>query len=127
MQDRCTFEFAIIRVVPKVEREEFFNVGAILFSKRKMFLGIKFKINEKRLAAFSDELDIEALNDYLKAWEMVCAGAPDGGVIGEMELASRFRWLTASRSSIIQSSETHPGLSADPERELEDLFNRYVL
>jgi hypothetical protein len=104
MQDRCTFEFAIIRVVPKVEREEFFNVGAI-----------------------SDELDIEALNDYLKAWEMVCAGAPDGGVIGEMELASRFRWLTASRSSIIQSSETHPGLSADPERELEDLFNRYVL
>ncbi len=127
MQDRCTFEYAIIRVVPKVEREEFFNVGAILFSKRKKYLGIKYQINEKRLASFSNELDITALNDYLKAWEMVCIGAPEGGAIGQMELASRFRWLTASRSTIIQSSETHTGLCTDPEQELEDLFKRYVL
>lgn len=127
MQDRCTYEFAIIRIVPKVEREEFFNVGAILFSKRKKFLGIKFEINRSRLEAFSPELDIDTLNAYLRAWKMVCEGAPEGGAIGKMDLASRFRWLTASRSTIIQSSEPHPGLCLDPEKELVDLFQKYVL
>ena len=127
MQDRFTFEFAIIRVVPKVEREEFFNVGAILFSKQKKYLGIKYKIDKKRLEAFSKEIDIDSLNKYLKAWELICEGHPLGGAIGELDLAARFRWLTASRSTIIQSSKTHPGLCLDPKKELEDLFNRYVL
>lgn len=127
MPDKCTFEFAIIRVVPKVERDEFFNVGVILFSKRKKYLGIKYQIDEKKLAAFSEELDLDILNAYLKAWEQVCSGSPAGGVIGQMELPSRFRWLTASRSTIIQSSETHPGLCSDPAQELEDAFGRYVL
>ena len=94
MQDRCTFEFAIIRIVPKVEREEFLNVGAILFSKPKKFLGMKYKIDPKRLEAFSEEIDPEALDEYLKAWEMVCKGEPHGGKIGKLDLASRFRWLT---------------------------------
>ncbi|WP_339711634.1 DUF3037 domain-containing protein [uncultured Kriegella sp.] len=127
MQDRCTYEFAIIRIVPKVEREEFFNVGAILFSKRKKFLGMKFEINQSRLDAFSKELDINTLNTYLQAWKMVCEGERQGGAIGKMDLASRFRWLTASRSTIIQSSNTHPGLCLDPEKELADLFQKYVL
>jgi len=127
MQDKYTYEFAIIRVVPKVEREEFFNVGAILFSKHKKYLGIKIHIDKTKLQAFSDELDIESLNDYLKAWKYICDGEAKGGVIGKMELASRFRWLTASRSTIIQSSETHPGLCHDPEKTLEDIFGRYVL
>ena len=127
MQDKFTFEFAIIRVVPKVEREEFFNVGVILFSKRKKYLGIKYKINKKRLEAFSEEIDIGFLNDYLKAWEFICAGEPQGGAIGKLNQAYRFRWLTASRSTIIQSSKTHPGLCDDPKKELEDIFNRYVL
>ena len=127
MQDRFTFEFAIIRVVPKVERDEFFNVGVILFSKQKKYLGIKYKIDKKRLEAFTSEIDIELLNDYLKAWELICAGEPSGGSIGKLELASRFRWLTASRSTIIQSSKTHPGLCQDPQKVLEDIFKRYVL
>ncbi|SDM04271.1 DUF3037 domain-containing protein [Kriegella aquimaris] len=127
MQDRCTYEFAIIRIVPKVEREEFMNVGAILFSKRKKFLDMKFEINRNRLEAFSNELDIDALTAYLKAWKLICDGEPEGGAIGKLDLASRFRWLTASRSTIIQSSKPHPGLCHDPEKELEDLFEKYVL
>jgi hypothetical protein len=107
MQDKVTYEYAVIRLVPKVEREEFLNIGVIIFSKRKKYLGIKFEINGKRIAAFSCE--------------------PNGGAIGKFELSSRFRWLTASRSTIIQSSKTHPGLCHEPEKVLDELFERYVL
>jgi hypothetical protein len=127
MQNRETYEFAIIRVVPKVEREEFLNVGVILFSKRKKYLKMAYQIDEKRMAAFSCNIDVVALNEYLKSWEQVCQGVPNGGKIGEMELSLRFRWLTASRSTIIQSSKTHPGLSDNPQKELEDLFEFFVL
>lgn len=127
MQDKVTFEYAIIRIVPKVEREEFFNVGVVLFSKRKKFLGIKYEINPIKLNAFSDELDLDALNKYLKAWELICDGNPKGGTIGKFELSDRFRWLAASRSTMIQSSKTHPGLCEDPQKELEHIFNTYVL
>ncbi|WP_027076839.1 DUF3037 domain-containing protein [Maribacter antarcticus] len=127
MQDRCTFEYAIIRVVPKVEREEFFNVGVILFSKQKNFLNVKYQINENLLEAFTDEIGVENLLEYLKAWELICAGAPLGGAIGKLELSDRFRWLTATRSTIIQSSKTHPGLCENPEKELQDIFMKIVL
>jgi hypothetical protein len=127
MQNRETYEFAIIRIVPKVEREEFLNVGVILFSKRKKYLKMAYQIDEKRMAAFSCNIDVVALNEYLKSWEQVCQGVPNGGKIGEMELSLRFRWLTASRSTIIQSSKTHPGLSDNPQKELEDLFEFFVL
>lgn len=127
MQDKCTYEYAIIRIVPKVEREEFLNVGAIVFSKRKKYLGMKHLINEVRLKAFSDELDIDELTQYLSAWEAVCAGSSKGGAIGQLDLADRFRWLTAARSTIIQSAQPHPGICADPEKELEWLFKEFVL
>jgi len=127
MQNKYTFEYAIIRIVPKVEREEFFNVGVILFSKRKKFLGIKYCINPDKLKAFSPEVELMVFNDYLKAWELICDGEPHGGRIGQMELSDRFRWLTACRSTIIQSSKTHPGLSENPESELEAIFKTYVL
>ncbi len=127
MQDRCTFEYAIIRIVPKVEREEFFNVGVILFSKRKKFLEIKYYIDPEKLKAFACEIELDVLNDYLNAWKLICQGAPAGGKIGTLELSDRFRWLSACRSTIIQSSKTHPGISIDPEKELEDIFKKYVL
>ena len=127
MQNKYTFEYAIIRIVPKVEREEFFNVGVILFSKRKKFLGIKYYINPDKLKAFSPEVELTVFNDYLKAWGLICDGEPHGGRIGKMELSDRFRWLTACRSTIIQSSKTHPGLSENPESELEDIFKTQVL
>ncbi|WP_034924771.1 DUF3037 domain-containing protein [Gillisia sp. CAL575] len=127
MQDRYTFEYAIIRIVPKVEREEFFNVGVILFCKRKKFIGIKYHINPDKLKAFSPDLELDFFEDYLKAWELVCLGEPAGGKIGAMELSDRFRWLSACRSTIIQSSKTHPGLSSDPQKTLEEIFEKQVL
>lgn len=127
MPDKVTFEYAIIRVVPKVEREEFFNVGVLLFSKRKKFLGIKFKIDTNKLHAFSDEIELDDIENYLKAWELVCQGEPSGGAIGKLELSDRFRWLAASKSTIIQCSKTHPGLCVDPKETLKDLFESFVL
>jgi hypothetical protein len=127
MQDKVTFEYAIIRVVPKVEREEFFNVGVILFSKRKKFLGVKFYIDEKKLNAFSDHLELETIEKNLKAWQLICAGNPNGGAIERLELSDRFRWLAACRSTIIQSSKTHSGLCENPQQELDAIFENYVL
>ena len=127
MQDRATFEYAIIRIVPKVEREEFFNVGVILFSKRKKFLGIKYQIDEDKLKAFTSDVPLNLLNEYLNAWELICIGEPSGGPIGKLELSDRFRWLTACRSTIIQSSKIHPGLCSNPEKELKEIFIKYVL
>ena len=127
MQDKVTFEYAIIRVVPRVEREEFFNVGVILFSKRKRFLGVKYQINETKLNAFCSELDLDTLNQYLSSWDLICQGDSKGGAIAEFELSDRFRWLAATRSTVIQSSKTHPGLCADPQKELDCIFEKYVL
>jgi hypothetical protein len=126
MHDKVTYEYAVIRVVPKVEREEFLNVGVILFSKRKKYLGIKYHVDPERLRAFSTEIDPEDIQRYLDAWRAVCTGTPEGGPIGRLELPVRFRWLTAPRSTIIQSSRPHPGLCEDPERVLEQLFELYV-
>ncbi len=127
MQDRVTYEYAVIRLVPKVEREEFLNIGVILYSKRKKYLGIKYKIDENRIKSFSQEVDIPSISKYIEAWELICQGAPHGGSIGKLELSSRYRWLTATRSTIIQSSKTHIGLCKDPEKVLEAIFKRYVL
>jgi hypothetical protein len=127
MQDKVTFEYAIIRLVPKVEREEFFNIGVILFSKQKKFLDIKFKINPNKLKAFTPEIEVEQLNNYLNAWKLICDGTVAGGKIGELEISDRFRWLAACRSTMIQSSKTHPGLCEFPEQELQDIFEKYVL
>lgn len=126
MQNRVTYEYAVIRLVPKVEREEFLNVGVIMFSKRKRFIGIKYFVDEKKIQAFAPEVDLSLVEKYLKAWEDVCLGAPKGGKIGELELSSRFRWLVASRSTIIQSSKTHPGTCLEPQVVLESLYERYV-
>lgn len=127
MQDKVTFEYAIIRLVPKVEREEFFNIGVILFSKRKKFLGVKFKIDENKLNAFSCELDLDDINRYLNSWELISKGEITGGAIAQFELSDRFRWLAASRSTIIQSSKTHSGLTDNPELELQSIFEKHVL
>lgn len=127
MQDRVTFEYAIIRVVPRVEREEFINVGAIVYSKRKKFLKMQFHINTKRISGFCEALDIASIEDYLNAWDKICVGGKSGGPIGLLEQSDRFRWLAASKSTIIQCSKTHPGMTTDPEEELKDLMQRYVL
>ena len=81
MRDKVTFKYTIIRIVPKVEREEFFNVGVILFCKRKKFLDIKYHISEEKLKVFACEIELELLNEYLNAWKLICQGDVSGGKI----------------------------------------------
>ncbi|MEM9260638.1 MAG: DUF3037 domain-containing protein [Bacteroidota bacterium] len=120
------YEYAVIRYVPRVELEEFVNVGVILFSKRLKFLGIEYRLDAKRLTAFDPEVEVEELADYLRAWDLICAGGPSGGRIGALNLAERFRWLTATRSTVIQCSKTHPGRTDAPQKVLAELFACYV-
>ncbi|MFT6801959.1 MAG: hypothetical protein ACJA2N_001142, partial [Salibacteraceae bacterium] len=85
MPDKYTFEYAIVRLVPRVEREEFFNVGVILFSKRLKYLGVKFHVNSRKLAVFTNELQVEDVEKYLKSWHSICSGNSSGGAIAEFE------------------------------------------
>ena len=127
MQDKVLYEYAIIRLVPKVERGEFINVGVILLSKHSNYLAMKCNIDKRKLSAFSEDIDVDLIKEYLNAWESVCKGGPEGGKIGELEIRVRFRWLTANRSTIIQSSPVHPGFCDDPEKKLDMLFAQFVL
>jgi len=127
MQGKELYEYSIIRLVPKVERGEFINIGVILLSKNRNYLALKYNIDENRLKAFSQDIDIELVKEYLSAWELVCAGGSKGGKIGELEIRVRFRWLTANRSTIIQSSPVHPGFCNEPDKELEKLFIKFVI
>ena len=127
MPDRAIYEWAIIRLVPVVERGEYINVGVILFSKMKKYLDMRYHLDVDRLKLFAGDLDIESLKNYLDAWEKVCHGGTAGGAIGQLEMPLRFRWLTAARSTIIQSSKVHSGICSDPKQVLDDLFGYYVL
>lgn len=127
MQGKHLYEYAVIRVLPKVEREEFINVGIILFSKRSRFIKTRYKIDESRLKSFSTEIDIESLYANLEAFEKICSGTNDGGKIASFDIPERFRWLTAVRSTSIQTSRPHSGFSSDLNQTFENLFNELVL
>ncbi|MFT3748330.1 MAG: DUF3037 domain-containing protein [Agriterribacter sp.] len=127
MQDNRLFEYAVIRVVPRVDREEFLNVGVILYSRDHKFLQARYTIDEKKLKAFSSELDIELVKNHICAFEKICAADVNGGPIALLDMASRFRWLTATRSTIVQTSKVHPGLTKDPQETLIKLHNELVL
>lgn len=127
MQDKHLFEYAVIRVVPKVEREEFLNVGVILYCAGLKFLKSKCDLDEKRLAAFSPEIDVAELKENLRAFGQITIGSKDGGPIGKLDNASRFRWLTATRSTVVQTSKVHPGFCTDADETLERLFKELVL
>lgn len=127
MQEKHLYEYAVIRILPKVEREEFVNVGVLLFSKRQKYLQLKYTINEKRLLSFSDEIDINFVKDSLEAIDKICKGEKDGGSIAQFDTPERFRWLTAVKSSCMQTSRPHPGFSSDLEKTLDKLFNELVL
>jgi hypothetical protein len=127
MQEKLLFEYAVIRIVPRVEREEFLNAGVILYCSAKRFLQMRYILKQDRLGACCPDLDMQELEARLKAIESICAGGKEGGTIGALPLASRFRWLTATRSTIVQTSAVHPGLCMDPLETLERLFSELVL
>jgi hypothetical protein len=127
MQEHHLFEYAVLRVVPRVEREEFINVGVILFCQSQKFLQMNNYLDRERLRFFAPDLDIEEIEDYLQAIKKICAGGESGGAIGLLPVASRFRWLTATRSSVIQASKVHPGYCNDPQITLDRLCGSLVL
>lgn len=127
MQEKHLYEYAVIRVVPYVEREEFVNAGIVLFSKRAKFIRVYISINEKKLRCFSPEIDLEQIKKNLESFEKIALGAQGSGPIGAMDLPSRFRWLTAIRSSVIQTSKTHPGICDDLEGTAKRLFEEMVV
>ncbi|MBS1524754.1 MAG: DUF3037 domain-containing protein [Bacteroidetes bacterium] len=127
MQGNNLFEYAVIRVVPQVEREEFLNVGVILYCPALKFLRCVCSLNENRFNAFSTKADIEEIKTHLHAFAEICRGSGNGGPIAKLDLASRFRWLTATRSTVVQTSKVHPGLCEDPSKTLEKLYLELVL
>jgi hypothetical protein len=127
MQEKYLFEYAVIRVVPKVEREEFLNVGVILYCAGQRFLKCTFEVNETRLSAFACEVETTIIHSNLKAIEKICNGGAESGPIGQLDIASRFRWLTATRSTVVQASKVHPGFCIDAEETLERLHQQLVL
>jgi len=127
MQEKDLFEYAVIRVVPYVEREEFINVGVILYCKHQDFLGVKWSLDESFVKQFAPHLDLVEVHQHLCSFDIISKGGTDGGTIGMMDLPGRFRWLTATRSTILQSSNVHPGFTEDAQATLDHLFSQLVL
>jgi len=127
MQENHLFEYAVIRVVPKVEREEFLNVGVIVYCKGQKFLRSTYQLEEERLRTFCEKVDVEELREYLEAFEKIAGGSPGSGPIGKLSMPERFRWLTATRSTIVQTSKVHPGLCLDAKEMLQHLYTQLVL
>jgi hypothetical protein len=119
MPTRAAFEYAIIRVVPRVEREEFVNVGVILFCRTRRFLDARIALDRARLAALAPQLDLAAIEDWLEHVPLVCKGGASAGPIGLLPQAERFRWLVAPSSTIVQPSPVHCGMCSDPEEALD--------
>ncbi len=127
MQDRHLFEYAVIRVVPRVEREEFINVGIIMYCNRLRYLNAGYKVFLERLKALNCGLEVDTIEDNLKAMVNICKGGKDAGPIGQLDLAGRFRWLTATRSTVVQCSKVHPGFCIDAEETFHKLMEELVL
>lgn len=126
MREKQLFEYAVVRVIPRVEREEFLNVGVILYCPAQDFLQTAFELNEGRLRTFAPDLPISEIAEHLLAFEHICAGGADAGAIGKLPPGERFRWLTAPRSTVVQTSPVHTGLCTDARETLARLLVKLV-
>jgi hypothetical protein len=122
-----SFEYAVLRVVPRVEREEFVNAGVIVFCLSQRFLKARVHVDEARLRALWPSLDLDLVRRHLEAFPGVCDGADGAGPIARLPLRDRFHWLVSPRSTVIQVSPVHSGLCESPERALDDLVRQFVL
>jgi len=127
MQEKQLFEYATIRIMPRVEREEFLNVGIIVFCKRPPFLQAVYTIDEIKLTTMFPGIDTLMIKDHLQSLEKICTGTCKVSAIAKLDSASRFRWLTAKRSTMLQTSAVHPGFTADASATLQRLFEQQVL
>ena len=127
MPGDCTYDYAIVRVVPRVDRGEQMNVGVILSCVDSDFLDMRIALDEARLRALDPSADLDAIRAGLKALEAACAGGPGAGPIGQMSPRERFRWIVSPRSTVVQTSPVHTGRTDDPRAALERLFETMVL
>ena len=127
MSVRTLYEYAVVRVVPRVEREEFVNVGIALYCKKFSYAEFLFNLNEQKVKALYADSDVDEIRKHLESFQKICAGDQAFGKIANLEQAERFRWLTANRSTIIQSSASHTGLCFSPEETHKDLMNKLIL
>jgi Protein of unknown function (DUF3037) len=121
-----SFDYAIVRVVPHVEREEFINAGVILFCDARDFLTARIELDEARLTTLFPDVDLPLVRRHLEVIPIICAGGPAAGPIGQLPLRERWHWLVAPRSTILQVSAPHTGLCDAPEAWLERLLDRVV-
>jgi hypothetical protein len=122
-----SYDYALIRLVPSVERGECLNIGVILFCRTLDFLGARIYLNAERALALSPDLDLAAVQQQLDTIVRICEGGPEAGSLGKLSQSERFHWLVSPRSTIIQISPTHEGVCDDPEAALEHLFKTMVL
>lgn len=127
MQGPQLFEYAIIRIVPRVEREEFLNIGVVLYCRTLKYLDVRYDTAMARLKALATDDEIAEVSGYMQSFAKICAAATDSGPIGKLPVAERFRWLTATRSTVVQASKVHPGLCSNPQAMLDKLFTEMVL
>lgn len=126
VSERFVFDYAVVRVVPRVERGEFVNAGVIVFSPTSGFLESRIELDHKRLLALAPTIDVATVEEYLASIPRICAGGDEAGPIGSLPQRARFHWLVAPRSTIIQTSAVHSGVHADPRAALESLFQKLV-
>ncbi|HTG65420.1 MAG TPA: DUF3037 domain-containing protein [Flavobacterium sp.] len=127
MHEQHLYDYAVIRVVPRVEREEFINVGLMLYSKRQKYLRIQYQIPVVKIRSFCSEFDLDQLKINLDSFVAICEGKKEAGPIAQFEKDERFRWLTAVKSSSIQTSRPHSGFSNDLDQTFEKLYSELVL
>lgn len=126
MPEPKAYSYAVLRVVPRVDRDEFINAGVILFSQERRYLEARISLNEARLHALWPEADISTIRRHLEAIPRICAGAPDAGPIAKLPQKDRFHWLTAPRSTMIQISPIRTGITHHPEEVLAHLANNLI-
>ena len=126
MQPKHQYEYAIVRVVPVVEREEFVNAGVILFCKKEKFIRMKYHLSQEKILMLKPDADMEEIRKNLEAFRIIADGEKGGGPIALLEMVERFRWLSAVRSASIQTSRPHTGLSDDLGKTFDTLFEEMV-
>ncbi len=127
MRQKHLYEYAVVRVVPSVEREEFVNVGVILFCKKEKFIRMLYRLQNEKILMLKSDADMDEIKKNLVAFCMVSEGNREGGPIACLDDAERFRWLTAVRSATIQTSRPHPGITEDLEATVNQLFSQLVI
>jgi len=120
------FQYAIVRVVPRVERGECMNVGVVFFCRPRRYLAARIALDEARLVAFAPELDVDEVRAHLEAMDRIAAGDSEAGPVAQLEQSERFHWLVAPSSTVIQTSPVHTGLCEDPEETLAALVGKLV-